>query len=53
MLGTPINVESNIIQTMSSKDHIKETSGTLQNHEKRKVHDKVSKRTPKNPQFFC
>ena len=33
--GTPINVESNIIQTMTPEEHIKKPSGTLQNHEKR------------------
>ena len=50
--GTPINVESKIIQTMTPKEHIKETFRTLKNHEKEEVHDTVSKRTPKNPQKY-
>ena len=45
--GTPINVERNIIQTMTLEEHIKETFGTFQNHEKEEVRDTVSKRTPK------
>ena len=31
--GTPINVESNIIQTLTREEHIKSPSGTLQNRE--------------------
>ena len=50
--GTPINVESNIIQTMTPEEHIKETFRTLQNREKEEVRDTVSKRTPKNLQKY-
>jgi hypothetical protein len=52
ILGTPINVETNIIQTMTPEEHIKKPSRTLQNPEKEEVHDTVSKRTPKNPQKY-
>ena len=41
--GTPINVESNIIQTITPKE---------QNPKKEEVRDTVSKRTPKNPQKY-
>ena len=50
--GTPIYVESNIIQTMTLEEHIKETFGTFQNHEKEEVPDTVSKWTLKNPQKY-
>ena len=48
----PINVESNVIQTLTPQEHKKSPSGTLQNRENKEVRDTVSKRTPKNPQKY-
>ena len=51
--STPINVESNIIQTMTPEEHIKETlRNTPESLKKEEVRDTVSKWTPKNPQKY-
>ena len=52
MSGTPINVESNIIQTLTPGEHIKSSCRTLQNRQNKEVRDTVSKQTPKNPQKY-
>ena len=50
--GTPINVESNIIQTLTPEEHIKSPSGTPQNLQNKEVCVTLSKRSPKNPQKY-
>ena len=49
----PINAESNIIQTMTPEEHIKETfRNTPESWKKEEVRDTISKQTPKNPQKY-
>ena len=50
--STPINVEINIIQTLTPEEHIKESFATLQNPKKEEVCDTISKRTPKISQKY-
>ena len=44
--GTPINVESNIIQSLAPEEHIKESFRNTPESENKEVRDAVSKRTP-------
>ena len=48
----PINVENNVIQTLTLEEHIKESFRTLQKRENKEVRDMLSKRTPKNLQKY-
>ena len=50
--GTPINVESNIIQTLTPEEHIKETIRNTPESWKRGGTWYVSTWTPKNPQKY-
>ena len=50
--GTHINVESNIIQTMTPEEHIKDLPEHSRIVKKEEVRDTVSKWTPKNSQKY-
>ena len=50
--GTPINIESNIIQTMTPEEHIKESFCNTPESWKKEVRDTISKQTLKNPQKY-